>query len=121
MHYWNRPELWYALWGPAGALVSVPITAILRISLVHQRDSNAYARMFLTLMEGGGKPSPPTHKSRRHNPGHRSRDVVAAPARRATRAVSGQTATARLVPKDKWVDDARKSQSDRDDKNVKRD
>ena len=41
---------WYLVWGSAGAILSVPITASLRIVLLHQ--SGRYSRSCLALLDG---------------------------------------------------------------------
>ncbi len=41
---------WYSIWGIPGAILSVPITAVMRIILSH--SNNMYATFFLRLLQG---------------------------------------------------------------------
>ena len=41
---------WFLVWGSAGAILSVPITAVVRIVLLHL--DGPYARACLALLEG---------------------------------------------------------------------
>ena len=45
---------WYLLWGSAGAILSVPMTASLRIVLSHHADKSGstYSKACLALMDG---------------------------------------------------------------------
>lgn len=41
---------WFALWGVVGAILSIPVTAVLRIALSH--INHPYARVMIRLLEG---------------------------------------------------------------------
>ena len=41
---------WFAIWGTPGAILSVPITAVIRIVLSH--ISHPYARIIMAVFEG---------------------------------------------------------------------
>ena len=43
---------WYLVWGSAGAILSVPITAIIRIVMLHLQERSPYARASVALLEG---------------------------------------------------------------------
>ena len=41
---------WFAIWGVVGAILSIPVTAVIRIVLSH--SNHPYARIVIRLLEG---------------------------------------------------------------------
>jgi hypothetical protein len=46
---------WFAIWGVVGAILSIPVTAVIRIVLSH--SNHPYARITIRLLEGALRPS----------------------------------------------------------------